>query len=66
MFANQPRKLDAETASAAYAGEKISLDEKAFRLMMNSDACATEKVAEGIRGFSADLEKLEKVSMRKA
>lgn len=56
-----PRKLDAETASAAYAGEKISLDEKAFRLMMNSDACATEKVAEGIRGFSADLEKLEKI-----
>ena len=55
-----PRKLDPETKS--YAGEKLQLNEATFRLMMNSDACATEKVAEGIRGFSADLEKLEKVN----
>ena len=40
--------------------EKISLDEKIFRWEMNEDACATEKLAEGIRSFAADTVKLEK------
>mmetsp|Transcript_18593 Transcript_18593/g.27457 ORF Transcript_18593/g.27457 Transcript_18593/m.27457 type:complete len:336 (+) Transcript_18593:50-1057(+) len=44
-----------------YEGKKISLDEKAFRWMLNSDAMATEKLAEGIRGFTSDIEKLEEV-----
>ncbi|MCE5177648.1 MAG: transaldolase [Porphyromonadaceae bacterium] len=39
--------------------EKISLDEKRFRWMMNEDAMATEKLAEGIRNFTKDLIKLE-------
>ncbi len=39
--------------------EKVSLDEKSFRWHMNEDAMATEKLAEGIRKFSADLIKLE-------
>jgi transaldolase len=39
--------------------EKLSLDEKAFRWMMNEDAMATEKLAEGIRLFTRDQEKLE-------
>jgi transaldolase len=39
--------------------EKISLDEKAFRLALNEDAMATEKLAEGIRLFCADAVKLE-------
>lgn len=39
--------------------EKISLDEKTFRLMFNEDAMATEKTAQGIRGFAADIVKLE-------
>ncbi|MDB4767064.1 transaldolase, partial [bacterium] len=34
-------------------------DEKTFRWMMNEDAMATEKTAEGIRKFSADIVKLE-------
>ena len=38
---------------------KISLDEKLFRWMMNEDAMATEKLAEGIRKFAADIVKLE-------
>jgi transaldolase len=38
---------------------KIELDEKTFRWMLNEDAMATEKLAEGIRGFTADLIKLE-------
>ena len=39
--------------------KKISLDEKTFRWEMNEDACATEKLAEGIRRFAADTAKLE-------
>ena len=38
---------------------KLSLDEKSFRWMMNEDAMATEKLAEGIRLFTRDQEKLE-------
>jgi transaldolase len=35
--------------------DKITVDEKTFRWMMNEDAMATEKVAEGIRAFAKDL-----------
>ena len=35
------------------------MDEKTFRWMLNEDAMATEKLAEGIRRFAADLVKLE-------
>ena len=41
------------------AVEKHMLDEKAFRWLMNEDAMATEKLADGIRLFSHDLIKLE-------
>lgn len=41
--------------------EKISLDEKTFRFMLNEDAMATEKTAQGIRSFAADIVKLEKL-----
>ena len=57
-------KLDAASAQN-YAGEKLNLDEKTFRFMLNEDACATEKLAEGIRNFSADLIKLEKEISKK-
>lgn len=53
-----PRQLT-EACSKASDVEKISLDEKSFRWMMNADAMATEKLAEGIRSFAADTEKLE-------
>lgn len=39
--------------------EKISLDEKQFRWLMNEDAMATEKLSEGIRKFAEDAVKLE-------
>jgi transaldolase len=55
------RKLDEESAAKKYAGEKVSLSEKGFRLSLNEDAMATEKLAEGIRGFSADIVKLEEI-----
>lgn len=37
---------------------KIAMDEKTFRWMMNEDAMATEKLAEGIRAFAKDLQAL--------
>ena len=52
------RKLDAENAKDLDV-KKISLQEKEFRLMLNDNAMATEKLAEGIRNFSKDTVKLE-------
>ena len=40
---------------------KAPLTESAFRLAMNGNAMATEKLAEGIRGFEADQERLEQL-----
>jgi transaldolase len=62
MASTEPimKKLDAEKASKMDI-PKIDMDEKTFRWMMNQDAMATEKLAEGIRGFTADIEKLEKI-----
>lgn len=47
-----PRKLSPDVRQPA---QKIEIDEKAFRWMMNEDAMATEKLAEGIRAFAKDL-----------
>ena len=49
-----PRILTTGTGEARQA-----LDESAFRWAMNEDAMATEKLAEGIRLFARDQEKLE-------
>ena len=54
------RKLDA-SAAATMNIEKIALDEKSFRYLMNDDAMATEKTAEGIRKFAIDIVKLEQM-----
>ena len=40
---------------------RIQTDEVSFRFAMNEDAMSTEKLAEGIRGFSSDLRKLEEL-----
>jgi transaldolase len=53
------RKLDPEKAKQAKI-EKLKLDEKTFRYLLNENAMATEKTAEGIRKFAADVVKLEK------
>ena len=39
-------------------GAPIEIDEKRFRWDLNADAMATEKLAEGIRTFAADSDKL--------
>lgn len=54
------RKLD-EAAARNCRVERLALDEKTFRLLVNEDAMATEKTAEGIRKFAADILKLEKL-----
>jgi transaldolase len=54
------RKLDADAAKSADI-ERLNLDEKTFRFLVNEDAMATEKTAEGIRKFSADIVKLEQL-----
>ena len=50
------RQLSADNSGEAQT--KLELDEKSFRWMMNDDAMATEKLAQGIRGFAFDQDKL--------
>lgn len=52
------RKLTVEAAKAD-AIAKVAMDEKVFRWMLNEDAMATDKLADGIRKFGADIVKLE-------
>jgi transaldolase len=59
------RKLD-EAAAESMDIEKITLDENRFRWMLNEDAMGTEKLAEGIRNFTADLLKLETMVREKS
>ena len=53
------RKLTPEKAKAAKV-DKLELDEKKFRWLLNENAMAYEKTGEGIRKFAADIVKLEK------
>ena len=57
-----PRRL----APGAAAEARETLDESLFRWRMNEDAMATEKLAEGIRLFARDQEKLEALLASKA
>lgn len=58
------RKLDPKTSKELDI-EKIEVDEKTFRMMNCMDGMATEKLAAGIRGFAADIEKLETIISEK-
>lgn len=51
------RKLSPDIAQANQI-ERLALDEKKFRWLLNENAMATEKTAEGIRLFNADAQKL--------
>ena len=53
------RKLTPEKAKTANV-DRLELDEKKFRWLLNKNAMATEKTAEGIRKFAVDVVKLEK------
>ena len=54
------RKLSADAAPGSNIVQ-MTLDEKAFRFMLNEDAMATEKLAEGIRAFCVDSGKLKQM-----
>ncbi len=51
------RKLDPKKIDISI--DKMELDEKTYRFLLNEDAMAVEKLSEGIRKFSADIRKLE-------
>ncbi len=57
------RRLSPQAPGQAPA--KIALDEKRFRWLMNEDAMATEKLAEGIRLFARDLNSLRDLVARR-
>ncbi|HET7626713.1 MAG TPA: transaldolase [Verrucomicrobiae bacterium] len=63
---NEPiqRKLTPESAKQSKI-ERLQLDEKKFRWLLNENAMATEKTAEGIRTFNADALKLEQFAASK-
>ena len=59
-LANAPGEVAAKlTDNGATEKPGAALTEAEFRWDMNEDAMATEKLAEGIRNFAADQEKLE-------
>jgi transaldolase len=58
------RKLDPAAAASADL-TKVSFNEAGFRFALNDDPMATEKTAEGIRLFSADIVKLEQLIAQK-
>lgn len=58
-----PRVLSPEAATES--DEELlgngMLDEKEFRYLLNMDGCGTDKLAEGLRAFIAETDKLEEV-----
>ena len=59
------RALDPSQAKAQSL-VRINLDQASFRFALNEDAMATEKLAEGIRAFTADTLKLETLMQQAA
>ncbi len=66
LAASQAPLQPALSAQAAQAMDlpAVAYDEAAFRLALNEDAMATEKLAEGIRAFCADALKLESLMLQ--
>ncbi|MDH4566614.1 transaldolase [Pseudomonas sp. BN414] len=58
-LADDQSALERNLAPGNDAKARVVLDETAFRWQLNEDAMATEKLAEGIRLFARDQEKLE-------
>ncbi len=53
------RVLDPEEARQTQAGATLNTSEALFRFVLNEDAMASEKLAEGIRSFVADGRRLD-------
>ena len=60
MNVDVPRKLDPEAAQTADI-EQIDASEASFRWLLNEDAMATEKLAQGIRVFGQDMLKVRAI-----
>jgi transaldolase len=63
-----PRSLDPEIAKTSCDDEEVGngmMDEKEFRYLLNMDGCGNDKLAEGLRAFIAETDKLEKVILDK-
>ncbi len=58
-----PRRLSSD--SSERAPERMILDEKTFRFLLNEDAMATEKLGEGIRSFVKDLRTLRTMVLKR-
>jgi transaldolase len=58
-----PRRLSPDIAKDASG--RMRLDEKSFRFLLNDDAMATEKLAEGIRQFVKDWRSLRSLVARR-
>jgi transaldolase len=58
-----PRQLSRDAVKDAPA--RMRLDEKSFRFLLNEDAMATEKLAEGIRQFVKDWRSLRSLVARR-
>ena len=58
------KKLDMEKAKASDV-EKMAMDQKKFRWLLNENIMAAEKLAEGIRKFTEDMVKLESILLKK-
>jgi len=56
-----PRRLDPEEAKSAEI-DTLDVSEKSFRWLMNEDAMATEKLAQGIRVFAQDMVKVREIT----
>ena len=65
-LAEDEGQLSRQLQPGATGEPRQSLDEGAFRWALNEDAMATEKLAEGIRLFARDQEKLEALLAAKA
>ena len=61
QLSDDPQQLARLLSPGKAAATKQSLNESQFRWAMNEDAMGTEKLAEGIRLFARDQEKLEKL-----
>ena len=64
MTEEVPRKLDAEAAKDATM-DRVEVTEKSFRWLLNEDAMATEKLAQGIRVFGQDMVKVREIVREK-
>lgn len=59
-YEDVPRILMPPDMGVCESVDLLNLDEKKFRWLLNEDPMATEKLAEGIRKFAADLETLDR------